>query len=102
MRKCTGKLRTTIRFFIKLLTGLQKRAERIGEEALAMPGTLSISYTTDLREQVDNMLGALDEVIVVLIISAGMLAFVGTLQPEQYQYYRTSERACHAEGAGIL
>ena len=41
-----------------------------------MPGALSVSYTTDLKEQVDNMLGALDSVIAVLIISAGMLAFV--------------------------
>ena len=62
--------------FYKTADRITEEAERIGEEALAMPGTLSISYTTDLREQVDNMLGALDEVIVVLIISAGMLAFV--------------------------
>lgn len=62
--------------FYKTADRITEEAERIGEEALALPGTLSISYTTDLREQVDNMLGALDEVIVVLIISAGMLAFV--------------------------
>ena len=53
-----------------------EEAERVGEEALKYPGALSVSYTTDLREQVDHMLGALDLVIVVLIISAGMLAFV--------------------------
>lgn len=35
-----------------------------------------MSYTTDLKQQVDDMLGALDIVIVVLTISAGMLAFV--------------------------
>ena len=62
--------------FYKTADRITEEAERLGEEALAMPGALSISYTTDLREQVDNMLGALDEVIVVLIISAGMLAFV--------------------------
>lgn len=62
--------------FYKTTDRITEEAERIGEEALALPGALSISYTTDLREQVDNMLGALDEVIVVLIISAGMLAFV--------------------------
>lgn len=55
---------------------ITEEAERIGEEALKLDGTLSVSYTTDLKEQVDNMLGALDLVIVVLIISAGMLAFV--------------------------
>lgn len=62
--------------FYKTTDRITEEAERIGEEALTLQGTLSISYTTDLREQVDNMLGALDIVIVVLIISAGMLAFV--------------------------
>src|SRR5699024_3850794 len=47
---------------------ITEEAERIGEEALKLDGTLSVSYTTDLKEQVDNMLGALDLVIVVLII----------------------------------
>ncbi len=55
---------------------ITEEAERVGEEALKLSGTLSVSYTTDLKEQVDHMLGALDLVIVVLIISAGMLAFV--------------------------
>ena len=62
--------------FYKTADRITEEAERIGKEALTLPGALSVSYTTDLREQVDNMLGALDEVIVVLIISAGMLAFV--------------------------
>ena len=62
--------------FYKTADRITEEAERIGEEALTLPGALSVSYTTDLREQVDNMLGALDEVIVVLIISAGILAFV--------------------------
>ena len=62
--------------FYKTADRITEEAERIGEEALAMPGALSVSYTTDLKAQVDNMLGALDSVIAVLIISAGMLAFV--------------------------
>lgn len=62
--------------FYKTADRTTEEAERIGEEALNMPGALSISYTTDMKEQVDNMLGALDLVIAVLIISAGMLAFV--------------------------
>ena len=37
---------------------------------------LNVTYTKSLEEQLDNMLGALDIVIVVLIVSAGMLAFV--------------------------
>lgn len=51
-------------------------AEAVGEDALTLPGALSVSYTTDMRQQVDDMLESLDVVIVVLIISAGMLAFV--------------------------
>lgn len=51
-------------------------AADVGEGALQLPGALSVSYTTDLEQQVDDMLVALDNVIVVLIVSAGMLAFV--------------------------
>lgn len=53
-----------------------KEAESVGEAALKLDGALSVSYTTELRQQVDDMLQSLDIVIVVLIISAGMLAFV--------------------------
>ena len=37
---------------------------------------LSVTYTGNTKEQLDNMLTALDSVIGVLILSAGMLAFV--------------------------
>lgn len=53
-----------------------KESESVGEAALKLDGALSVSYTTELRQQVDDMLQSLDIVIVVLIISAGMLAFV--------------------------
>ena len=53
-----------------------KEAESVGEAALKLDGALSVSNTTELRQQVDDMLQSLDIVIVVLIISAGMLAFV--------------------------
>lgn len=53
-----------------------KEAESVGEAVLKLDGALSVSYTTELRQQVDDMLQSLDIVIVVLIISAGMLAFV--------------------------
>lgn len=53
-----------------------KEAESVGEAALKLDGALSVSYTTELRQQVDDMLQSLDIVIVVLIISVGMLAFV--------------------------
>lgn len=62
--------------FYKTMDRTTAEAERTGEDVLKLDGALSVSYTTDLREQVDDMLGALDIVIVVLIISAGMLAFV--------------------------
>ena len=50
--------------------------EMAGTRILANPGTLSISYTSSLASQVDRMLSTLDAVILVLIVSAGMLAFV--------------------------
>ena len=39
-------------------------------------GVAAISFTSDLIDQIDNMLRSLDIVIVVLIVSAGLLAFV--------------------------
>ena len=53
-----------------------EEAKDVGENVMKCDGTLSISYTTSLKKQVDHMLESLDIVIVVLIISAGMLAFV--------------------------
>lgn len=53
-----------------------EEATTVGEDILKNDGALSVSYTTELKEQVDHMLESLDIVVVVLIISAGMLAFV--------------------------
>ena len=50
--------------------------EKIGQRLLENDGVLSASYTHDIEKQLDDMLGSLNLVIVVLIISAGMLAFV--------------------------
>ena len=50
--------------------------DQVGNEILKYPAALSISYTSSLEAQLDRMLGSLGTVIVVLIISAGMLAFV--------------------------
>ena len=50
--------------------------ETIGNEVLKYPAALSISYTSGTAGQVERMLGSLGAVIWVLIISAGMLAFV--------------------------
>jgi putative ABC transport system permease protein len=50
--------------------------EKIGEELLKGDAVLNITYTGTMAEQIDNMLGAMDIVMIVLIVSAGMLAFV--------------------------
>ena len=50
--------------------------ETVGNEILKYPAALSISYTSSTAGQVERMLGSLGTVIWVLIISAGMLAFV--------------------------
>lgn len=52
------------------------QAEEIGKEIIEQPAALSISYTSSMAAQVERMLSTLGIVIVVLIVSAGMLAFV--------------------------
>lgn len=54
----------------------QETLDAIGEELLANDKVVNLSYTSSLEKRVDDMLGSLDIVIFVLIISAGMLAFV--------------------------
>ena len=50
--------------------------EDVGNEILKYPAALSISYTSSTAGQVERMISSLGTVIWVLIISAGMLAFV--------------------------
>ena len=50
--------------------------EEIGNEILKHDAALSITYTATIASQIERMLGALISVIAVLIISAGLLAFV--------------------------
>lgn len=52
------------------------RLEETGREVLSYEGALSISYTSSLKGQLMRMLSTLETVIFVLIVSAGMLAFV--------------------------
>ena len=54
----------------------QEEYNKIGEGILNQDGALSVSYMRDIEKQLDDMLASLNLVIVVLIISAGMLAFV--------------------------
>ena len=48
----------------------------VGKGIINEEAVLSISYIYDIQEQLDDMLKSLNLVIVVLIVSAGMLAFV--------------------------
>lgn len=54
----------------------EAQIEAAGEEIIDRDEVLSISYMHDIRKQLDDMLSSLNLVIIVLIISAGMLAFV--------------------------
>lgn len=54
----------------------EKKLGAIGENILEKRAALNVSYTYNMEERLDEMLESLDIVIVVLIISAGLLAFV--------------------------
>ena len=54
----------------------KNQTEEIGQAIMESPAVLSISYTASTMEMVERMLGTLGIIIVVLIVSAGMLAFV--------------------------
>lgn len=54
----------------------EKKLGEIGENILEERAALNVSYTYNMEERLDEMLESLDIVIVVLIISAGLLAFV--------------------------
>lgn len=54
----------------------EKVLEDVGEAVLKEKGALSASYTKDIEAQLNDMLVSLNIVMVVLVISAGMLAFV--------------------------
>lgn len=49
---------------------------QIGEELLKNNAVLTVSYTNNTAETLEDMIQVLDSVIIVLIVSAGMLAFV--------------------------
>ena len=56
--------------------GKDDQIEKIGTKLLSMAGVLNVSYTSSIEGRLDDMLRSLNLVIVVLIVSAGMLAFV--------------------------
>ncbi len=54
----------------------QEGIEEIGETMLSHDAVLNVTYTGTLAQQIENMLGAMDVVMLVLIVSAGALAVV--------------------------
>ena len=56
--------------------GEEDQIEKIGTRLLENDSVLNVSYTKSIEGRLDDMLGSLNLVIVVLIVSAGMLAFV--------------------------
>lgn len=62
--------------FFKMKEFDEGKLGEIGEHILEERAALNVSYTYNMEERLDEMLESLDIVIVVLIISAGLLAFV--------------------------
>lgn len=54
----------------------EKTTLQIGEDMLGTKAVINMQYTDSLRTRIDDMLKTLNSVIVVLIVAAGMLAFV--------------------------
>lgn len=63
-------------YFFKAEDSSKEAVARTGQKILEQDGVLSISYLRDIQKQLDDMLKSLNLVIIVLIVSAGMLAFV--------------------------
>ena len=75
--KCTGKAPEYNEIMFRAEDGTDTAdLEALGQSFLNEDAALSISYATSTMTQIDNMLSTLDSVIVVLIVSAGLLAFV--------------------------
>lgn len=62
--------------YFKMAGDSRKVLEDTGKEILSMDAVLNITYLHDVEKQLGDMLKSLNLVIVVLIVSAGMLAFV--------------------------
>ena len=74
---CTGKTPEYNEIMFRAEEGTDTAVlEDMGQSFLNEKAALSISYATSTMSQIDSMLTTLDSVIVVLIVSAGLLAFV--------------------------
>lgn len=63
-------------FLIRLTDKGKEDEEAIGKELLDFKAAFAINYVSENKAQIESMLGSLNIVIVVLILSAGLLAFV--------------------------
>ena len=54
----------------------QEGRDALSEALLSVDGVSSVSFTEDLKEWFSNMLEKIDTIVVLLIVSAGVLAFV--------------------------
>ncbi len=60
----------------KVKEGQEDQIEKVGSSLLENNNVLNVSYTSSIEDQIDDMLRSLNLIVVVLIISAGMLAFI--------------------------
>lgn len=74
--KLTGEVPSYNCIFADMAEAHEAELNQVGEELLKNDSILTVSYTNNMESQIEDMLGVLDSVIIVLIISAGMLAFV--------------------------
>ena len=75
-REMYGENMESNTIYFKMKDFDKKGLKEIGENILSKRGALNVTYTYNIQNQLDDMLESLDIVIVVLIISAGLLAFV--------------------------
>lgn len=71
-----GEEPQTNMYWLKLTdTGL-KTQEELGKELIELDGVLTVSYVSTTRETIESMLNSLYLIVIVLVISASLLAFV--------------------------
>lgn len=74
--KCYGEQPQYDQILYRATEDAKDSIMEIGEHFMAFDAALSVSYTETLMGQLSDMLVALDSVMIVLIVSAGLLAFV--------------------------
>ena len=62
--------------FIRIAGNTEDAQTKVGQILLNEDAIVSVSYMDSIKDSLNDMLGSLDIIVVVLIISAGMLAFI--------------------------